>query len=218
MNILIASATLSEIEPLLKKVEVIQNLNNTVFEANYHTTDITFVISGVGMCEMSYCMAKTLNDNYDLAINAGIAGAFSKKLALGQVVNVNHDIFSELGAEDGDKFLTLHDLNLAGTNEVNNNSSIKNKVIEELPKVLGITVNTVHGNDKNIQKIIQRLNPDVESMEGAAFMYASKKEGLPFVQLRAVSNYVERRNKTNWTIPLALDNLSKTLIKIFDAF
>lgn len=217
MNILIASATFSEIEHLLDKVEVTQNFNNAIMEASYNNVEITFYVSGVGMSAMSYSMGKALNDSYDLALNIGIAGSFSKKRELGQVVNVTHDIFSELGAEDGDKFLTLHDLNLTGTTEVNNNSIIKNRVIDQLPKVIGITVNTVHGNEQSIKKIIQRLSPDVESMEGAAFMYACKKESLPFVQIRSISNYVDRRNKNNWNIPLALENLSSTMIRIFDA-
>ena len=35
-------------------------------------------------------------------------------------------------------------------------------------------------------------------MEGAAFMYACLVQGLPFAQVRAVSNVVERRNRGAW--------------------
>ncbi len=218
MNILIAAATVTEIEHLLDKVEVLNNFNNTILEANYKSLELKIFVSGVGMSAMSYCMGKALNDEYDIAINMGIAGSFLKMHELGHVVNVTNDIFSELGAEDGDKFLTLEDLNLKGTSEEHNNSTIKNSVINELPKVKGITVNTVHGNESSIKKIVQRLNPDVESMEGAAFMYACKKESLPFVQIRSISNYVDKRNKSNWNIPLALENLSSTMIRVFNAF
>lgn len=218
MNILIASATFSEIEHLIDKVEVHQNYNNTILEASYNSSELTFFISGVGMTAMSYCMGKALNDKYDLAFNIGIAGSFSKKFELGHVLNITHDIFSELGAEDGDQFLTLGELKLQGTSEVNNNSVVKNPVIEGLPKAKGITVNTVHGNEESIKKIVARLNPDAESMEGAAFMYACKRESLSFFQIRSISNYVDRRNKNNWNIPLALENLSSTMIRVLDAF
>jgi futalosine hydrolase len=214
MNILIASATLSEIEPLLGKINVVQNYNNTVVEAEFNKSMLTFFVTGIGMTAMAYSMGKALNENFDMAFNVGIAGSFSKNLELGKVVNVTHDIFSELGAEDGDRFLTLRDLKLQDNSEVNNNSAIKNSVIERLPKVLGITVNTSHGNELSIKKIIERLEPDTESMEGAAFMYACKKESLPFAQIRSVSNYVERRNKNTWNIPLAIETLSSTMIEI----
>ena len=37
-------------------------------------------------------------------------------------------------------------------------------------------------------------------MEGAAFMYACLIAGVPFAQVRAVSNRVERRNRAAWDL------------------
>ena len=39
-------------------------------------------------------------------------------------------------------------------------------------------------------------------------MLACQNAGVPCVQLRAISNYVERRNKLAWDIPLAIQNLN----------
>jgi len=36
------------------------------------------------------------------------------------------------------------------------------------------------------------------------------------VQIRSVSNYVEKRNKENWNIPLALKNLQSILIELLE--
>ena len=44
----------------------------------------------------------------------------------------------------------------------------------QLKSVRGITVNTVHGDELSIMKIVHRLNPQV-SMEGAAGMLACQK-------------------------------------------
>jgi futalosine hydrolase len=51
-------------------------------------------------------------------------------------------------------------------------------------------------------------------MEGAAFLYSCINEQIPCAQLRAVSNYVERRNKANWKMDLALENLTHCFIDI----
>ena len=51
-------------------------------------------------------------------------------------------------------------------------------------------------------------------MEGAAYMYACKMLELNGFQIRAVSNYIEDRNRANWEIEKALENLEKTTIKI----
>jgi futalosine hydrolase len=36
-------------------------------------------------------------------------------------------------------------------------------------------------------------------------------EGIPFLQLRSVSNYVEIRDKSKWNIPLAVKQLNDKL-------
>ncbi len=45
-------------------------------------------------------------------------------------------------------------------------------------------------------------------MEGAAFFYACREAQVHYVQIRAVSNYVEKRNRDAWQIGLAIKNLN----------
>ena len=52
---------------------------------------------------------------------------------------------------------------------------------------------------------------DLESMEGAAFFYSCLAAGVPFTEIRSVSNFVAERDKSHWNIPLAIQNLDKTL-------
>ena len=59
-------------------------------------------------------------------------------------------------------------------------------------------------------------NPDVESMEGAAFMYACLTFGQPFAQVRAVSNVVERRNRAAWNLPEAIRALGDATLRILE--
>jgi futalosine hydrolase len=53
-------------------------------------------------------------------------------------------------------------------------------------------------------------------MEGAAFMYACLIHGLPFAQVRAVSNAVEPRNRVAWKLADAIRNLGETAIGILE--
>ena len=83
-----------------------------------------------------------------------------------------------------------------------------------LQKVIGITVNTVHGNEQSIAEIVSRINPDVESMEGAAVFKVCNGFEVPCIQIRAISNNVEKRNKANWNMPLAIHNLNNQVARI----
>jgi len=74
----------------------------------------------------------------------------------------------------------------------------------------------VHGNEKAIDAVRQRCNPHVESMEGAAFMYACLIHQIPFAEVRAVSNTVEKRNRAGWKLREAIDNLNMTALEIID--
>jgi futalosine hydrolase len=92
-----------------------------------------------------------------------------------------------------------------------------NRVLSSLPVVDGITVNTVHGDTRSIARTIARYAPQVESMEGAAFMYASLINDVPFAQVRAVSNVVERRNRAAWRVLDAIDRLAVETLRIVEA-
>src|SRR5262249_3588911 len=89
-----------------------------------------------------------------------------------------------------------------------------NPEIAALPVVRGITVNTVHGRETSIADVVARCAPQVESMEGAAFMYAASISGVPFAQIRAVSNLVERRNRDAWKMQEAIHNLGNAALQI----
>jgi futalosine hydrolase len=53
-------------------------------------------------------------------------------------------------------------------------------------------------------------------MEGAAFMYACLIHQIPFAEVRAVSNVVERRNRGAWKITEAIDHLNAVALEIID--
>lgn len=218
MKILIVAATKFEIDPLIQQMETTRHLNEKSICCTYNNLEIDFLITGVGMVATAYYCGKIINDSCDLALNIGVCGSFNSNLEIGSVVNIVQDHFSELGAEDAEQFLSIKEIGLDGKIELFNETTINNIVLEEIPKVCGITVNTVHGNEKSIEKVFNKFHPNTESMEGAAFMFACDEKGIPYAQIRAVSNFVERRNKTNWNIPLAIENLNKKVLEILNAF
>ncbi len=222
MKILIIVATKKEVEPLLSKLGLFDVSTDSFIKFDYNEIEIAITIAGVGMVKTAMKTRHLLlTTGYDMMLNVGICGSFNKNLEIGTVVNIVEDCFSELGAEDGDEFLSLEEMGLERDTKVllsDSETQIDNYVIDLLPKVNGITVNTVHGNERSIDKVVSRFHPMVESMEGAAFMLACKGFAMPYAQIRAVSNFVERRNKDNWNIPLAIENLNKKMLEILDAF
>ena len=206
MHILLVAATAPEIAPLLAD----------------RRAGVDVLITGVGMvATAAHCSRALSTSRYDLALNVGVCGSFDRALAPGTVVHVTSDRLAELGAEDDERFLTIHELQLLGENEfpfergvlVNRNPP-ENSAIAALPAVSAITVSTAHGNTASIARVVERFRPQVESMEGAAFMYACLIHQVPFAQVRAVSNVVEKRNRAAWKMAEAIEALNGTARRI----
>lgn len=218
MNILVVSATHFEIQPLLDFLDIkepILGINTT--KKNTVSVHIDVLITGIGMVETAFMMGKWMNQSYQLIINAGVCGAFNRLLKLGELVCVNQDILSELGAEDDTNFLPYNQLSLPGEYIFSSVFSRLFPDIDNLKKVTGITVNTIHGNEISINKILELYHPDIESMEGAAFFRACKELKSAYIQIRAISNYVEKRDKSKWQMSLAINNLNNFLISFIQS-
>lgn len=218
MKILIVSATQFEVKPLLDFLGIaVPSIGMNNANMDFDEKDIQVLITGVGMVNTAFMMGRHINSLYDLVINVGVCGAFDKQSELGQLVHVTSDILSEMGAEDGEGFLAFDQLNLPGQHIFSENYTLANSLIDSLKKVKGITVNTVHGNEINIKKVQELYHPDVETMEGAAFFASCVRAGGDFIQIRAVSNYVEKRDKSKWQMPLAIKNLNDFLINFINS-
>jgi futalosine hydrolase len=210
MKILVVAATEAEIAPFLK--------------SEGHKHEISALITGVGMVATAYELTKALSKHkYDLVLQAGIAGSFDRNIALGSLVFINSDQYGDLGAEGHDKYIDIFTLGFLEPDVhpfskgklVNPLSAVHGKI--SLPQVSGVTINTISGNETTINARKQRHGAQVESMEGAAFHFVCLKEHVPFAQVRAISNYVEPRNKENWKIKEAIINLNDWLIKFIDS-
>lgn len=204
MKILIVAATEPEVKGLKESL------------SSLALSSIDFLITGVGMVNTSYELTKALlNANYSFVINVGIAGSFDRTLKLGEVVWVRRELFSEMGAEDGDEFLSLIQLGLQAHDEFPFEwGELKVPILSELntlaqlKQVRSITVNKVHGNDASILKTNMLFSPQIESMEGGAVFFVCMKMKVNCIQIRSISNYVERRNRDAWKIKEALENLT----------
>jgi futalosine hydrolase len=207
MNVLVVSATEFEIEPLV------------------HENNIADVlITGIGIPATIFHLTKKLSQkNYDLVIQAGIAGTFSPDLKKGTVLLVDKDAFGDLGIYEKGNFKTLFDSGFINENEfpfsngwlVNRHEYLTNS---SLSLVTGITVNKITDDGNQIKILSEKFNPDIESMEGAALHYVCLQQNINFLQLRSISNIVGERDKQKWGMKEAITNLNIELKKIIQHF
>ncbi|MEO6833451.1 MAG: futalosine hydrolase [Chitinophagaceae bacterium] len=212
MKVLLVAATRAEIEPTILWLEKAQA--NSRFE-------VEVLITGVGMTATCFSLCKKLLKNkYDFVLGAGIGGAFSENIALGECVIVAQEAFGDLGAEDHERFIDVQEMGFQSADEfpfedgwLRNDFKQNPFDINGLKKVFAISVNTVSGCANTIQNRIEKYVPDIESMEGAALHFVCLQLDIPFLQVRAISNYVTPRNRDAWEIGKAVKALNVLLIK-----
>ena len=205
MRILLIAATQYEIEP---------------FSAENKALDV--LITGVGVPATIFLLQKTIQQiQPDLIIQAGIAGTFSEKQLLGEVVLVKQDAFGDLGMEQKEQFTPIFRSEFANKNEfpfrdgwLINPSTLFTRT--QLRSVKAITVNKVTDSILQKQQSIINFSPDIESMEGAALHFVALQQNIPFIQIRSISNWVGERDKSKWKIKEAISNLNNELKKIID--
>ena len=200
MRLLIVAATGKEIEP---------------FVNSFPAADI--LITGVGVPATIYSLQKKIHQyQFDHIIQAGIAGCFVGDFLPGQVVFVNQDRFADLGMEEEGRFSTIFEMGFGSENEspfnkgwlLNNDPYL---LKSSLPKVKALTVNKVTDDPAQTRQLINKFDPQVETMEGAAFHYVCLQEKIPFLQIRGISNYVGERDRKKWKIPEAIERLNVEL-------
>lgn len=224
MNLLIISATSIEIKPLITRLGKGRALQHHVTRYRYKQYAIDVLITGVGMVPTAVFASIVLGKyKYDAVFNVGICGSFNHDIPLGTVLNITSDCLPETGAEDGEHFLSLIDLKLLDQDEfpfsggkLINDSVFDSNLINSLLIATGVTVNTVHGNANNIEAFLKRGHVDVESMEGAAFMFSCKLHKKRHIQIRSVSNYIEDRDVSKWNIQLAIQNLNQFILDLLN--
>jgi futalosine hydrolase len=91
------------------------------------------------------------------------------------------------------------------------------KLSDDPQSVRAASVNMLTDDTQLIKAIYDAFQPAVESMEGAAFHYVCLMKGLPFLQIRGISNLVGVRDKSKWKTKEALSAATELLIQEYHA-
>jgi futalosine hydrolase len=168
---------------------------------------------GVGPAAVAAGTARLLATGaYRGVLCAGIAGGFSGRAGLGATVLGTASIAADLGADSPDGFLPLDELGF-GTVRIEADPDLLTALRGALPDAVTgpvLSVSTVTGTAAGLAALARRY-PDAvaEGMEGFGAATAAAQAGLPFAELRTVSNLVGPRDRAGWRIAEALAALAE---------
>lgn len=166
---------------------------------------LAWCVSGMGAGATAQAVMQLVHDSRPTwIVQAGIAGALSEAVGVTESVLVASDYQADLGAwrAESERFEPF---------TVAESAAIHCPYTAQLET----SFRTVAARSVNCACApwIPRGEALIETMEGAAFFHACQRMGVPFLQLRTISNRVgEPRNQ--WRIPEALDRLGSELLRL----
>jgi futalosine hydrolase len=144
-------------------------------------------------------------------VSAGIAGGFPGRAQVGATVLGTRSFAADLGAETPDGFRTVAELGF-GAGHHDTDKDLLERLRSKLPTAVAgeiLTLATVTGTAATAERLAA-AHPDAvaEAMEGYGVACAAAGAGVPFAELRTISNLIGPRDRAAWRIPEALAALT----------
>ncbi|MEP7054090.1 MAG: futalosine hydrolase [Actinomycetota bacterium] len=224
-RIAIITAVAAERDAIARGAGVVEHLQAGPFETIRGTVradaDIAVVAAGVGPAAAASAAMAIALSGVDVLISAGVAGGFSGRADIGDIVVATVALAGDLGVQTAEGFLDLSKLGFgasAYTVDVAASADTAERLAAAgLATRRGpvLTVSSATGTDERATELAERYDAVAEAMEGAGVGHVAALMGIPFVELRAVSNLVGRRDLTAWNLPVALATLERAMRTLF---
>lgn len=183
------------------------------------TDRVDLVLGGVSKANAGAATALALDPaRHRLVMSIGIAGSLprddSPALGVGDLIVGDASVFADEGIATPSGYRDLAQMGFApmpgGGVSAPSDPALVRALAPMAERVGTIaTVSTCSGHDSLAREIAQRTGASAEAMEGAAVGLVAMRMGVPFVEVRAISNHTGDREGQGWDIPSALARLTR---------
>jgi futalosine hydrolase len=193
--------------------------------------DITFapqqpvhvVVGGVGPVAAAVSTMAALADfpEVSLVVSAGIAGGFRGRIEVCDVAVANRVTFADIGARTDAGLLTLDQMGLhQDSSYLASDSDIVKRLARTSPRIVTgeiLTLACMTGMDDDARRLAARHPHAIaEAMEGFGVAAAANRAGVPFAEIRAISNVIGKRDPSTWNMRGAFDALAQTFAELVE--
>ena len=189
--------------------------------------ELLLCVTGVGPVAAALTAGRLLGERGNAlagVVNCGVAGGFDLAATpLGSLVAADEEALPEYGLRTGagtdGAAIAFPQLSPAGRpvhdrlplSPLADAAAMGLRLPEGTAVGPCVTVAGVSGDDARAAVLARKYRALAESMEGFSLGLAAAMAGLPFLELRAVSNQVGRRPPGDWDLPGALCALARAV-------
>jgi futalosine hydrolase len=177
---------------------------------------------GVGKTSAAFELGAALAaERFDLVVAVGVCGlhrAATTKLEVGSVAIVLSERFADEGVATSSGFLELDALGLGATSAMPADAAwlVEAAGYVAVPLLPSATVSTCSGTDALAAERWRRTRAPLETMEGAAIAFVCERMGVPWIGVRAISNFTGERKDAGWNLELAVTRLGEAVAPLLE--
>jgi len=187
-------------------------------------------VTGVGLVNTAMAAGRLLEQyRFKGALNFGIAGAYDvEEFPLASTTYAWQETWPEYGLLDEQGRVDPEAIGFAQghvngeaiwnrvkLNPVNDAEAMGLPLGEKWLRASSISVSSVTGDAQRAGWLKTAYNADIENMEGFAIAFAAMQKGVPFLEMRSVSNLVGSRYTEDWDVKGALAALGEAAKQLF---
>ena len=197
-------------------------------------SEVRLVETGIGAVNTAHALTCVLQAwRPDAALQVGVGGAYpGAGLALGDLALASEEVYGDLGVRTGDGWHSAETIGIPVVERSRayfNSFPVDPKLMERARELLSggwnrpapalrvgrfVTVQECSGLAELGRERGERFNAVCENMEGAAAAHVCLLYGIPFLELRSISNQVEDRRLETWNLPLACARAQEAVLRL----
>jgi futalosine hydrolase len=247
-NIIVLAAVEEELSKLIDRMEhlVFSIVGGRRIGIGYiEGKPVRVLITGPGTVNTVQSLTAAIeNARPSLIIQTGCAGAFRESgLNIGDIGMATEEIDIQLGVETENERLPLTEVPFSVIKSCHGDIKnrypldieLVNQALDTLRKIFEgkrvrvikgsfVTVSTITATETRAKDIYKHYRPCMEGMEGAGAAHLSIHYDIPFLEIRSASNFVGKRDRDSWNLPLAFERGAMAVlnlirhIELFDIF
>jgi futalosine hydrolase len=228
--IIVVTATSKEMQSAFKAAGAPEVEQGGVAEFTLGGHDLLLAVSGVGLVNTALAAGGLLAlPGVTGVVNLGIAGSYDvEEFPIGSSAFAWQETWPEYGLLDEEgrvdpKAIGLAQGEVRGVavwnrvqlNPVNDAAAMGLSLPAGCARASFVTVSSVTGTPDRAGWLKTAYNGNVENMEGFALAFGAMRAGLPFLQVRTVSNVAGSRHPDDWDMKGALRALGDVAPRLF---
>jgi futalosine hydrolase len=241
-HILITSAINPELEYISNSMKQVSRRcigNRKIIEGILGNHNIRLLESGPGMVNTIQAITAAVeNSKPSMIIQTGCAGAFPESgLSLGDIGVAGEEVDIHLGIEPASPYDAVVELPFPVA--IQDGIELKNRyqcdqlltdcAVQSLVRKFKdqetrvkkgpfVTVSTITSTDQKAASLFHHYSAIMENMEGSGAAHLCIHYDIPFLEIRAASNMVGKRDRSGWDLPLACRRSNEAVMAFLDSW